>query len=152
MAAPTTVAPCWFNTKNKGETGLGHFRDPEPDFCSIRELAIEHSLYTYCSNHPYRRPDKDPIPIGPVFVATREGSRRIWRPSPDTEEAVCTFWSCRLKSGIPACRWVSGRSAERQDGGGNSANCGRNAALNSCDVLPVFPRTRRTMGDIAAAL
>src|SRR5215472_11590976 len=86
MAAPTTVAPCWFNTKNKGETGLGHFRDPAPDFCSIRELAIEHSLYTYCSNHPYRRPDKDPIPIGPVFVATPEGSRRIWQPSPDTEE------------------------------------------------------------------
>ena len=35
---------CWFNTKNKGETGLGRFRDPAPDFCSIRELAIEHSL------------------------------------------------------------------------------------------------------------
>jgi hypothetical protein len=47
-AGSDNCGTCWFNTKNKGETGLGHFRT--------------------------------------VFMATRQGSRRIWQPSPDTEE------------------------------------------------------------------
>ena len=52
-------------------------------------MAIDNPSYTYCANHPHRRPDRDPIPIGPI---TRHqwndggGTRVIWRHSPDTEE------------------------------------------------------------------
>jgi hypothetical protein len=74
---------CWFNGKNKGEAGYGHARDPEPAFCTIRGLPIKDPFYTYCSNHPHRRPERDPIPIGPVFTGEE---RTLWRPSPDTEE------------------------------------------------------------------
>ncbi|MBZ5654254.1 MAG: hypothetical protein LAO56_03140 [Acidobacteriia bacterium] len=50
-------------------------------------MAIEDPFYTYCSNHPHRRPDRDPLPIGPVFVDTQgSGDRKILKPSPDTEE------------------------------------------------------------------
>jgi hypothetical protein len=77
---------CWFNAKNKGEAGYGHARDAEADFCTIRALAIPDPFYTYCGNHPHRRPEKDPVPIGPVFVGSDSGEREIWRPSPDTEE------------------------------------------------------------------
>jgi hypothetical protein len=77
---------CWFNAKNKGEAGYDHTRDPEPDFCTIRGFAIPDSFYTYCGNHPHRRPEKDRIAIGPVFVGTDRGDREISRPSPDTEE------------------------------------------------------------------
>ena len=79
---------CWFNAKNKGEAGYPHEGDSEPNFCIIRGLAIENPFWTYCGNHPHRRPDRDPIPIGPVFV-TGDGypySRMQWQPSPDTEE------------------------------------------------------------------
>ena len=77
---------CWFNSKNKGEAGYEHSRDPGPDTCTIRDLAIEEPFYTYCANHPQRRPERDPIPIGPVFVGDSDGSREVWKPSPDTEE------------------------------------------------------------------
>ena len=77
---------CWFNAKNKGEAGYDHTDDPEPDFCSIRDLAIEDPFYTYCANHPHRRPERDPIPIGPVFTGDSSGPREIWKPSPDTVE------------------------------------------------------------------
>jgi len=74
---------CWFNAKNKGEAGYGHASDPEPAFCTIRGLAIAHPFYTYCGNHPHRRPERDPIPIGPVFTGNE---RELWQRSPDTEE------------------------------------------------------------------
>jgi len=77
---------CWFNARNKGEAGYDHTHDSEPDFCTIRGFAISDPFYTYCGNHPHRRPDKDPIPIGPVFVGTARGDREIWRLSPDTED------------------------------------------------------------------
>ena len=79
---------CWFDARNKGEAGYDHSGDPEPSFCTIRGLAIKDPFWTYCGNHPHRRPDRDPIPIGPVFVAA-DGypyGRRQWQPSPDTEE------------------------------------------------------------------
>ena len=64
------------------------------DHCEIRDLTIDDPFYTYCANHPHRRPDRDPIPIGPV---TRHGGWKadepeieyppyVWKPSPDTEE------------------------------------------------------------------
>ena len=77
---------CWFNAKNKGQAGYDHISDPEPDFCAIRGLTIEVPFYTYCANHPHRRPDRDPIPIGPVFTGDSSGRREFWKPSPDTEE------------------------------------------------------------------
>jgi hypothetical protein len=79
---------CWFNARNKGEAGYSHSKDPEPSFCTIRGLEIDDPFWTYCSSHPHHRPDRDPIPIGPVFVADDEypHGRRPWQPSPDTEE------------------------------------------------------------------
>jgi len=77
---------CWFNAKNKGQAGYDHARDPEPDFCTIRDLPIENAFYTYCANHPHRRPEKDSVPIGPVFTGDSTGERQPWKPSPDTEE------------------------------------------------------------------
>lgn len=77
---------CWFNAKNKGEAGYTHAGDPEPDFCIIRNLAIEDPFYTYCANHPHRNPDKITIPLGPVFTGDSAGSRQVWMQSPDTEE------------------------------------------------------------------
>jgi hypothetical protein len=78
---------CWFNARNKGKAGYGHARNPEPNFCSIRGFAIvTDPFWTYCGNHPHRRPERDRIPIGPVFVADDEGTRMVSHPSPDTEE------------------------------------------------------------------
>lgn len=79
---------CWFNAWNKGEAGyvLSRNRNPEPQFCMIRGFAIEDPFYTYCANHPHRRPERDPIPIGPVFTGDSSGAREWFLPSPDTEE------------------------------------------------------------------
>ena len=77
---------CWFNAKNKGLAGYEHAHDSEPAFCTIRNLPIKDPFYTYCGNHPYRRPEGDPIPIGPVYVEGNSGDREIWKASPDTEE------------------------------------------------------------------
>jgi hypothetical protein len=77
---------CWFNTRNKGEEGYGHAADPEPSLCAIRDFSIESPFYTYCGNHPHRRPEKDPIPIGPVYTGDSSGERKLWKASPDTEE------------------------------------------------------------------
>ena len=86
---------CWFNQENRGERELHrHAESTLSDHCEIRNLAIEDPFYTYCANHPHRRPERDPIPIGPV---TRHGGwkadepeveypRYVWKPSPDTEE------------------------------------------------------------------
>jgi hypothetical protein len=76
---------CWFNAKNKGAAGYAHASDAETDYCTIRELPIDDPFYTYCGNHPHRRPDRDTVPIGPVFIDKGNG-RRLWKPSPDTEE------------------------------------------------------------------
>lgn len=77
---------CWFNSKNKSQLGYDHTSGPEPDFCTIRRLKIEAPFYTYCGNHPHRRPEQDRIPIGPVFIGDSSGSRKLWKPSPDTED------------------------------------------------------------------
>jgi hypothetical protein len=66
---------CWFNARNKGQAGYIRDRDSGPDFCTIRNLQIDDApFHTYCCNHPHRRPDRDSIPLGPVFVM-RAGSR-----------------------------------------------------------------------------
>jgi len=77
-------ATCWFNRKNKGETGYGHAADPGEDFCIIRNLPIEEDpFYTYCTNHPHHNPLKVDLPIGPVLKGY---PRAQWVPSPDSEE------------------------------------------------------------------
>lgn len=76
---------CWFNAKNKGEAGYDHSRDPEPAYCVIRILAISNPFWTYCGNHPHRRPEKELIPIGPVYIGDPLSGRHIWQQSPDTE-------------------------------------------------------------------
>jgi len=74
---------CWFNAKNKGEAGYGHARDPEADFCLIRDLPIPNAFWTYCANHPHHNREKIRLSIGPVFTGE---DRHIWVESPDTEE------------------------------------------------------------------
>ena len=81
---------CWFNRTNRGERDWSrHSDDSVPPYCEIREMAIDDPFYTYCANHPHRRPDRDPIPIGPITRYAGDGwsdEREIWVPSPDSEE------------------------------------------------------------------
>ncbi len=52
-------------------------------------MEIEDPFYTYCANHPHRRPERDPITIGQVTRYTGDGfsdDREDWMPSPDSEE------------------------------------------------------------------
>ena len=77
---------CWFNRSNGGQRGSVNFKPDIPSFCEIRHLAIPNPFYTYCANHPYHRPNRDPIPIGPVYVHGNSDVREYWQPSPDTEE------------------------------------------------------------------
>ncbi|MYH49046.1 MAG: hypothetical protein F4020_03955 [Gammaproteobacteria bacterium] len=86
---------CWFNRANGGEAGRPNHEIPS--YCEIRQLDIPNPMYTYCANHPHHRPQRDPIPIGPVTVhkgelVEREPGRHEmrewrerWQPSPDTE-------------------------------------------------------------------
>lgn len=80
---------CWFNRTNRGQRDWSTHRDRTiPPFCEIRNLALENPFYTYCANHPHRRPNRDSIPIGPVMRGDSDPSsnRWIWEASPDTEE------------------------------------------------------------------
>ena len=77
---------CWFNRSNSGERGSANFNDEIPSYCEIRHLAIPDPFYTYCANHPHHRPDRDPIPIGSVYIHNNAGGRDFWQPSPDTEQ------------------------------------------------------------------
>lgn len=76
---------CWFNRSLGGQRGSDNFNHEVPSHCEIRDLDIRDPFYTYCANHPYHRPGRDSIPIGPVYVH-RAGEREEWQPSPDTEE------------------------------------------------------------------
>lgn len=102
---PDCCGTCWFNRRNQGERDWHRHRDENiPPYCEIRDLAIEDPFYTYCANHPDRRPDRDSIPIGPVLrhggwgelrrvqagqpeeLVVWEGPRYVWKPSPDSEQ------------------------------------------------------------------
>jgi hypothetical protein len=63
---------------------MKHVKSPSPAFCEIRDLEIEDPFWTYCANHPHRSPERDPIPIGPIFVDQGDG-REKWMNCPDTE-------------------------------------------------------------------
>ena len=81
---------CWFNRRNQGEAGYGKaMNGSEEPYCDIRDQAIEDPFYTYCANHPHRRPDRDRIPIGPILRYAGDGmsnDREVWVESPDSEE------------------------------------------------------------------
>ena len=80
---------CWFNRTNGGEAAFDHRDNSIAPYCEIRDVAIENPFYTYCANHPHRRPDRDPIPIGPITRYAGDGmsnDREVWLPSPDSEE------------------------------------------------------------------
>ena len=84
---------CWFNRRNRGEKGYDRAQDHDVQaYCEIRDVSIENPFWTYCANHPHRRPQRDPIPIGPVMrndnseYASRGYVREAWIPSPDSEE------------------------------------------------------------------
>ena len=78
---------CWFNSRNKGETGHHGSASPsEPHYCIIRELPIRSAFYTYCANHPHRNPGRIEVPIGPVWEGTSDGHREVWKLAPSTEE------------------------------------------------------------------
>ena len=81
---------CWFNRTNRGRRDWQRHRDQSvPPYCEIRRVAIDDPFWTYCANHPHRRPDRDPIPIGPITRYAGDGwsnEREVWLPSPDSEE------------------------------------------------------------------
>ena len=80
---------CWYNLQNKGEAGYPEDMDLSVGpYCEIRDQAIESPYWTYCANHPHRRPDGDRIPIGPILVHASGTTvdREVWVESPDTEE------------------------------------------------------------------
>lgn len=95
---------CWFNRRNQGERDwLEHADESIRPYCQIRDIEVEDPFYTYCANHPHRRPNRDPIPIGPVMrhggweeerrvedgqtiLTSWENPRFVWKPSPDSEE------------------------------------------------------------------
>ncbi len=81
---------CWFNRRNGGEAGYPEpDAEPEESHCDIRDVTIEDPFWTYCANHPHRRPERDPIPIGPITRQSGGGvtnDREVWIPSPDSEE------------------------------------------------------------------
>ena len=78
---------CWFNQKNKGHASYEHAGDSGEDYCMIRHTRIENPFWTYCINHPHHNPEKIDLPIGPLYICTKDSSgREVWQPSPDTEE------------------------------------------------------------------
>lgn len=79
---------CWFNRSLRGQRGSRNFDHEVPSHCEIRGLDISDPFWTYCANHPYHRPGRDPIPIGPVYVVddALRSTRKEWQLSPDTEE------------------------------------------------------------------
>jgi len=77
---------CWFNHRNHGEAGYAHARSDEPAYCEIRDVEIPNPFWTYCANHPHRSPERNRVPVGPIFVDTRDEGREIWKDCPDTEE------------------------------------------------------------------
>ena len=87
---PDCCGTCWFNRANDGKAGHpGPEAESRESYCEIRDLAVDDPFYTYCANHPYRRPERDPIPIGPVTRNVSGGmdnDRTVWVLSPDSEE------------------------------------------------------------------
>ena len=76
---------CWFNRRNQGRHGYPKDQTDQEPYCDIRDVVIGNPFYTYCANHPHRRPERDPIPIGPTIRYVGGEVRVTWIRSPDTE-------------------------------------------------------------------
>lgn len=82
---------CWFNRANGGEAGSSNRNRDIPSYCEIRQLEIDNPFYTYCANHPFNRSERDPIPIGPVYIGVfdvnevNQYRRDVWQPAPDDD-------------------------------------------------------------------
>lgn len=74
---------CWFNSKNEGEPGYHGSKKEGIAVCQIRDIEIQNSFYTYCTNHPHHNPNRITVPIGPVYV---DEDRRILHEAPDDEQ------------------------------------------------------------------
>ncbi len=105
---------CWFNRRNRGEKGYSRAQDTNVEaYCEIRDVSIGNPFWTYCANHPHRRPQRDPIPIGPIMRAgggdyqSMGYGREEWIPSPDSEEIRLHLLDLldRLPSHITADRY-----------------------------------------------
>lgn len=75
-------ATCWFHSHKLMEMKFGpemRHQSPTDSFCTIRRIPVEEPHYTYCANHPYRRGEPDPIPIGGV---DRGNGLHRWRTHP----------------------------------------------------------------------
>ena len=82
-------ATCWFNSGLIENPGTGHSIPEANVICTIRNLKIENSFYTYCSNHQKHNFKKVVVPIGPVYVHNDDGRyeyREIWINTVDNEE------------------------------------------------------------------
>ncbi len=79
MVDRTVAAPAGLTPKTRVRRATLIRRTPS-------RRCVEQPFYTYCGNHPHRRPKRDPIPIGPVYIGESSGVRELWRSSPDTEE------------------------------------------------------------------
>lgn len=76
---------CWFNVANQAPDSEDARTPRRHARCEIRGLDIQRPYWTYCANHPHRSPERDRIPIGPVWVDEGAG-REIWQQAPDNEE------------------------------------------------------------------
>lgn len=77
---------CWFNLRNKGESGYDHADDAELNHCVVRKIDIPDPFYTYCANPPPRNPDKLALRIGPIYTGDAQGNRKVWILLEDTQE------------------------------------------------------------------
>lgn len=77
---------CWFNSSAEGKPGYPSGPFPPDLRCVIRDFVITDPFYTYCANHPHHNADRIEVPIGPVYMATRDLGREVLHESPDTEE------------------------------------------------------------------
>jgi hypothetical protein len=80
---------CWFNKANQDKAGYPKRDSNIENRCDIRDVIVENPFWTYCANHSHHNPNKIELPIGPVYVDSREGfpyRRKVLVDSPDSEE------------------------------------------------------------------
>ena len=104
---------CWFNRSNRGQAGHGKGDNAIEPVCEIRDFAIESPFHTYCANHPRRAPERDAVPVGPVWVDSGSG-REVCRPSPDSGAIRNHLLAC-LAGILQSSYWQSSQSGGSDD-------------------------------------
>jgi len=78
---------CWFNERNDAVAGIAKEEWEGAIRCILRDVEIENTHWTYCSNHPSANPNRLDFPVGAVARHDGETGRRVpLYPSPDTPE------------------------------------------------------------------